>query len=151
RRRFFTDCCSPRPSPRAAAWFWRIARRRRFARCCSWRAPAPSPAAGGGPAAFLKNWAGRWVFLPPFFFCFSRVVRLNLLGYFLVLAIPSLLLGAQELLSQPNGFYHRQGYIVLAALAALLAWPLAGWLTGPGHRQPDPVATAAPVEGTGNN
>lgn len=105
----------------------------------------------GSPADFLKQWVGQLVFLATIAFGITRVVRLNLLGYFLVLAIPSLLLGAQELLSQPNSFYHRQGYIVLAALAALLAWPLEGWLTGPAHRRPAPTATAAPVQDTGNN
>jgi len=58
------------------------------------------------------------------------VVRLNLLGYFLVLAIPTLLIGASELLGQPNAFYHQQGYLALAALALLLLWPLSGWLRG---------------------
>jgi hypothetical protein len=102
----------------------------------------------GSPADFLKQWVGQLVFLATIVFGITRVVRLNLLGYFLVLAIPSLLLGAQELLSQPNGFYHRQGYIVLAALAALLAWPLTAWLTGPEHPHPaaadhDQVAAAS--------
>jgi hypothetical protein len=55
-------------------------------------------------------------------------VRLNLLGYFLVLAIPAILLGAVEMLGQPNGFYRTQGYLCLGALAVLVAWPLAGWL-----------------------
>jgi len=58
----------------------------------------------------------------------ARVVRLNLLGYFLVLALPSLVIGAQELLSQPNGFYRQQGYVVLAVTVALLVWPLLEWM-----------------------
>jgi hypothetical protein len=93
----------------------------------------------GSPADFLKQWVGQLVFVAMIVFGITRVVRLNLLGYFMVLAIPSLLLGAQELLSQPNAFYHRQGYMVLAALAALLAWPLARWFTGPEHPHPTSV------------
>jgi len=73
----------------------------------------------------------------------SRVARMNLLGYFLALAIPNLILGAQELLSQPNAFYHQQGYLVLATLAALLLWPLAAWLAG---RERPPKEPAAPGE-----
>jgi len=41
-----------------------------------------------------------------------------------VLALPSLVVGAQELLSQPNGFYRQQGYVVLGVMVSLLVWPL---------------------------
>ena len=101
----------------------------------------------GSPADFFKQWLAQLAFVAIVVVGVARVVRLNLLGYFLALAIPSFLLGAQELLSQPNGFYRSQGYLVLAALAALLAWPLAGWLVGPGRlhpAEPDPAATAEP-------
>jgi hypothetical protein len=55
------------------------------------------------------------------------VAGLNLLGYFLVLAIPGLLLGGIELVSQPNGFYHQQGVMCFVALGLLLLWPLVSW------------------------
>jgi membrane protease YdiL (CAAX protease family) len=97
----------------------------------------------GSPADFLKQWVAQLVFAGIVVLGVARVARLNLLGYFLVLAVPSLLLGAQELLSQANGFYQRQGYLVLAALAALLAWPLAGWFTGTKNRRP---AATHPVD-----
>ncbi|HXT25531.1 MAG TPA: hypothetical protein VN749_11965, partial [Candidatus Eisenbacteria bacterium] len=93
----------------------------------------------GSPADFLKQWLAQLIFLAVVVFGIARVVRMNLLGYFLVLAIPSLILGAQELLSQPNGFYRQQGYLVLAALLALLSWPLTGWLTG--AKLPPPPAS----------
>jgi membrane protease YdiL (CAAX protease family) len=83
----------------------------------------------GSPADFAKQWIARAVFLAVVVFGVTKVVRLNLLGYFLVLAIPGLLLGAVELLSQPNAFYHQQGAICLGVLAVLLIWPLTGWLT----------------------
>jgi membrane protease YdiL (CAAX protease family) len=83
----------------------------------------------GSPADFAKQWIARAIFLAVVVFGVSRVARLNLLGYFLVLAIPGLLLGAVELLSQPTAFYRQQGAICLGALALLLIWPLAGWLT----------------------
>jgi hypothetical protein len=54
-----------------------------------------------------------------------------MLGWFLVIACTSLLGGAIELLSQPNRFYQMQGYMVMAALAVLLLWPLVTWRLKP--------------------
>jgi len=82
----------------------------------------------GSPADFAKQWLAQIIFLTVAVIGVTRVVRLNLLGYFLVLALPSLVMGAQELLSQPNGFYRQQGYVVLAVMVALLAWPLLEWI-----------------------
>jgi membrane protease YdiL (CAAX protease family) len=93
----------------------------------------------GTPADFLKQWIGRTVFLAVAVAGISRVVRMNLLGYFLVLAVPTLLLGAEELLSQPNAFYRHQGMASVGVLLALLAWPLAAWLFPRGAR---PAETA---------
>jgi hypothetical protein len=70
----------------------------------------------------------------------ARVVRLNLLGYFLVLAIPTLLAGCTELLAQPNGFYHTQGMVCAAVLGALLAWLLAMWLPAKDASEESPAA-----------
>jgi len=82
----------------------------------------------GSPADFVKQWLAQVIFLTVAVIGVARVVRLNLLGYFLVLALPSLVIGAQELLSQPNGFYRQQGYVVLAVTVALLVWPLLEWM-----------------------
>ena len=95
----------------------------------------------GSSADFAKQWIAHAVFLAVVVFGVSRVARLNLLGYFLVLATPGLLLGAVELLSQPNAFYHQQGAICLGALAVLLIWPLAAWLTA---KDKSPEITAQP-------
>jgi membrane protease YdiL (CAAX protease family) len=84
--------------------------------------------AWGSPADFLKQWLAQIIFLGAIVFGVTRVARLNLLGYFLVLAIPTLLLGALELLPQPNSYYHTQGWFVLAVLAGLLLWPATAWL-----------------------
>jgi hypothetical protein len=81
----------------------------------------------GSPADFVKQWLAQIIFLTVIVTGVARVVRLNLLGYFLVLALPSLVMGAQELLAQPNGFYRQQGYVVLVMMAALLVWPLLEW------------------------
>ncbi|HVO58627.1 MAG TPA: CPBP family intramembrane glutamic endopeptidase [Dongiaceae bacterium] len=83
----------------------------------------------GSPADFVKQLIARGILLAVLVLGIRYLARLNLLGYFLVLTIPSLLLGAEELLSQPNAFYHRQGYIVVAFLVALVLWPVARVLT----------------------
>jgi hypothetical protein len=78
----------------------------------------------GSPADFVKQWLAQIIFLTVVVIGVARVARMNLLGYFLVLALPSLVVGAQELLSQPNGFYRQQGYVVLGVMVSLLGWPL---------------------------
>jgi len=57
----------------------------------------------------------------------TRLVRFNLMGYFLLAML--LLLGktAGELLEQPNPFFRANGYAVLVFAAALLAWPIFEW------------------------
>jgi membrane protease YdiL (CAAX protease family) len=82
----------------------------------------------GSPADFLKQWIAQLIFLAVVVFGVTRVARMNLLGYFLVLAVPTLILGSEELLAQPNRYYHQQGYLTLAALVALLVWPVAAWM-----------------------
>ena len=82
----------------------------------------------GTPADFIKQWIGSVIFLAIVVFGVVRVVRLNLLGYFMVLAISTLLMGIAELLPHPNGFYQVQGIACVAALALLLIWPLTAWL-----------------------
>jgi membrane protease YdiL (CAAX protease family) len=83
----------------------------------------------GNTADFLKQWIGGAVFLTVAVFGIMKVARLNLLGYFLVLAIPALLAGCVEMLGQRNEFYRAQGVGCVAALGILLVWPMAAWLT----------------------
>jgi uncharacterized membrane protein YeiH len=68
-----------------------------------------------------------------------EVVRFNLLGYFLLMAVTSLAGGALSLLQQPNSYLHSNGIAVLAALALLLLWPLAAW------RRAASANTATPI------
>ncbi|HEU0369599.1 MAG TPA: hypothetical protein VFR42_10330, partial [Candidatus Acidoferrum sp.] len=93
----------------------------------------------GSPADFVKQWLAQIIFLAVAVIGIAKVVRLNLLGYFLVLALPTLVMGAQELLSQPSGFYRQQGYLVMALLVMLLVWPLAQWM----RSRPATSATAS--------
>jgi hypothetical protein len=60
-------------------------------------------------------------------FGIRRVARFNILGSFLVVTGTSLLAAASKLVSQPDGFYRANGYLVLLILAGLLGWPLAAW------------------------
>jgi hypothetical protein len=61
----------------------------------------------------------------------SRVVRLNLAGLFLIMACTPLVGGAVGLLRQADGYYKTQGYMVIAATAVLLAFPLVQWRLRP--------------------
>ncbi len=56
------------------------------------------------------------------------IVRFNLLGYFLILAVLALLGGSSELLKQPDEFLRMNGYALVAALLVLLLWPLLSWM-----------------------
>lgn len=81
----------------------------------------------GSPGDFLKQFVFRLILLGVVMFGIRRVVRFNLLGLFLVILCPLLLAGAVGLLAQPDGFYRTQGYIALASVVVVLAWPLAVW------------------------
>jgi hypothetical protein len=78
----------------------------------------------GTPADFAKQFVAAAIPLGVFVFGVTRVVRFNILGYFLIAAVLSLAAGAAKLISQPDGFYRGHGYVVLVMLAALLVWPL---------------------------
>jgi hypothetical protein len=82
----------------------------------------------GSPADFVKQWVASAILLAVVVFGVMRVVRFNLLGYFLVMVVSALLSGGVELLSQPNGFYHAQGVACLVVLAGMVLWPLAAWM-----------------------
>jgi hypothetical protein len=58
-------------------------------------------------------------------------VRFNVLGYFLLAAMLSLIPSAIELLQQPNPYFHANGYAVVACAVAILAWPLMRWKRSP--------------------
>jgi hypothetical protein len=81
----------------------------------------------GSPADFLKQFLVSVILLAVVVFGIRRVVRFNLLGLFLIVACTALLAGASELVTQPDGFYRRNGYGILLAMVLLLAWPLVTW------------------------
>ncbi len=82
----------------------------------------------GSAADFVKQFVSAAVILAVLIVGVTRVVRFNLLGYFLIAVCTSLLSGAVKLIGQPNSFYKENGYAVVAMLVLLLAWPLVEWL-----------------------
>jgi Type II CAAX prenyl endopeptidase Rce1-like len=91
---------------------------------------AATVTAWGSPADFLKQFVGSAILLAVVVYGMRRVVRFNLLGLLLILACTALLSGANELITQPNGFYRTNGYALLSAMVLLLAWPLVTWRLG---------------------
>ena len=81
----------------------------------------------GTPADFVKQFLAACLILVVLVLGVTRLVRFNMLGYFLIAAATALLTGAVKLIPQPNGFYGANGYVVVLALVGLLAWPLAKW------------------------
>ena len=62
-----------------------------------------------------------------------RIVRFNLLGYFLAGMLALLASPAADFLRQPNPFFRANGWVVIAAMAALLIWPFAVWRSSTGE------------------
>jgi hypothetical protein len=81
----------------------------------------------GSGADFFRQFALHAATIAFCWWGISRVVRFNLLGYFLLLAVISLAGAALPLLQQPNSYLRSNGIAVLAALAFLLLWPLIAW------------------------
>ena len=82
----------------------------------------------GSGADFMKQLAIHLILLSAVVAGVVWVARLNLLGYFLAIAMMVIAGGVAELLGQPDAFYRANGYALLAGLAILVALPLAGWL-----------------------
>jgi membrane protease YdiL (CAAX protease family) len=81
----------------------------------------------GGPADLVKQWAAVAVLLGAIVWGVRWVMRFNIFGGFLALAILSLAGPAGELLRQPDRLYRTNGYVVTAVLVGLILWPLAAW------------------------
>jgi uncharacterized membrane protein YqjE len=73
------------------------------------------------------------IFLGVLVFGVRRVMRFNIVGCFLVLAILALLGDAAALLAQPDPFYRANGYAVVLLLMLLLAWPFFAWRASSGN------------------
>ena len=92
--------------------------------------PAMLVSGWGSPTDYLKQFLSTLALMVLVVFGIRHLARFNMLGWFLVAAAIGLLSGAAELLSQPDNLYRANGYIILAALAALLVWSLLAWRLG---------------------
>jgi membrane protease YdiL (CAAX protease family) len=81
----------------------------------------------------LKLYVMWWVIL--------KIIRFNLLAFFLMAAAIRLLDAGAALVAQPNTYLRNNGVIVLGALALLLLWPLAAWLRGTGDATSVPMSS----------
>jgi membrane protease YdiL (CAAX protease family) len=80
-----------------------------------------------GPLDFTRQLVMALLLIAILWWAISRVIRFNLLGYFLVFALLTLLTAALPWLVQPNSYFRANGVAALTALALLLLWPLVAW------------------------
>jgi len=85
----------------------------------------------GSPADLAKQWVAQLILLGAIAFGVSRIMRFNILGCFLAVALLTLVEQAAELLGQPDHFYRLNGYAIVAIMLALVLWPLAAWRKSP--------------------
>jgi hypothetical protein len=90
-----------------------------------------APAWGGGSVGgLLQDVLVGWVGILLIWWAVHRVVRFNLLGYFLAISLSMFAAAAAELLRQPNSYFRANGWAVVAAAVMLLLWPLIAWQRG---------------------
>jgi hypothetical protein len=85
---------------------------------------------GGSAGNFIEKALVVFVSLGLIWWATQRIVRFNLLGYFLAVLLVSLASSAVELLRQPNSFFRVNGWVVVVTAAVLLLWPLVKWHWG---------------------
>jgi hypothetical protein len=81
----------------------------------------------GSAGDFLQSALVNLVTLAVLWWGAQRIVRLNLLGYFVIMGLALLAGPAIELLRQPNSYFHTNGWVLVATAALLLLWPLLAW------------------------
>ena len=86
------------------------------------------------PGTFLHDAIFHLVTAAAIWYGVTRIVRFNVLGYFLLAAMTALVPAAIELLEQPNPYLRANGYAVATAAIALLAWPFIQWQRRAAHQ-----------------
>ncbi len=85
---------------------------------------------GGSPADFAKNVLLEGIVLCVVWWGVTRILRFNMLAYFLLSVTLTLGALAAELLRRGSqSFFVLNGYATIAALALFLLWPLVAWRT----------------------
>jgi len=77
--------------------------------------------------AFMREAAFQLLVVAAIWYGVAHITRFNVLGYFLLAAMITLVSSAMELLKQPNSYLHANGYAVIVFAIAILAWPLTRW------------------------
>lgn len=78
-------------------------------------------------ADFAKQFLVEAILLGAIVFGVSKVIRFNVLGCLLIVALLALLGAAAQLLPQPDAFYRTNGYAVIVMILMLLALPPIVW------------------------
>jgi hypothetical protein len=86
------------------------------------------------PMELLQNGIVGWAVLLLLWWGVRRVVRFNMLAYFLTTSLLLLVPAAADLLRQPNSYFRANGAVLIAASVALTLWPL--WIWRRGSPQP---------------
>jgi hypothetical protein len=89
------------------------------------------PGNWGSAGDFAKQWVAELVLLGVIVWGVRYVMRFNVLGCFLVVALSALTSAGAVLAQQPDRFYRIHGYAVIVVLLLLLVWTFLKW--GP-HR-----------------
>ncbi len=76
---------------------------------------------------FAKQFLVDAILLGVIVFGVRRVIRFNVLGSLLIVALLALLGAVAQLLPQPDAFYRANGYVLVAIMLVLLALPLSVW------------------------
>jgi hypothetical protein len=76
---------------------------------------------------FAKQFLGEAILLGVIVFAVRRIIRFNVLGCILVVALLGLLAAAAQLLAQPDAFYRTNGYALIVVMVLLVAWPFSVW------------------------
>jgi len=85
------------------------------------------PGNWGSAADFVKQWVAELMLLGVIVLGVRYVMRFNILGCFLVVALTALGSAAGALVQQPDVFYRWNGYAVLIAVLLLLVWTFLKW------------------------
>jgi hypothetical protein len=80
------------------------------------------------PGAFLRDALFHLVVVAAVWLFVTRIVRFNVMGYFLLAAMISVVPVAVELLQQPNEYFRMNGYAAVAFVLLLASWPLRSWI-----------------------
>ena len=96
----------------------------------------------GTPADFTKQFVARLIQLGVVVLAVRYLMRINVLGCFLAIALLTLQEGAWEMMHQADAYYRMNGYVLTLLALALLLGVFLRWLRGP-----DAAAGRAELEG----